>query len=88
VTILYSYAQLKCYDTTQGGMAVREFADYSTVSSYALAAMQWAVNAGMVKGTDNKLMPKANATRAQVATMLYHFFSENKAASTPRASSQ
>jgi fermentation-respiration switch protein FrsA (DUF1100 family) len=82
VTILYSYAQLKCYDTTQGGMAVREFADYSTVSSYALAAMQWAVNAGMVKGTNNKLMPKANATRAQVATMLYHFFSENKAAYT------
>ena len=30
--------------TLQGGMAAREFADFESVSSYALEAMDWAVN--------------------------------------------
>lgn len=34
-TILYRYAQFKGYDTTQGGMAVREFSDYENISDYA-----------------------------------------------------
>ncbi|WP_418417544.1 S-layer homology domain-containing protein, partial [Anaerotignum lactatifermentans] len=45
-TILYRYAQFKGYDTTQGGMAVREFSDYENISDYARPAMAWAVNAG------------------------------------------
>jgi hypothetical protein len=72
-TILYAYAAAKGYDTTQGGMAVREFSDYGSISNYALTAMQWAVNAGILQGTNGKLMPGSNATRAQVAAMLTSF---------------
>jgi len=71
--MLYRYAQLKGYDTTQGGMAVREFADYSSISAYALAPMTWAVNAGLLQGSGNKLMPKNNTTRAQSAAILMRF---------------
>ena len=71
--MLYRYAQLKGYDTTQGGMAVREFADYSSISAYALAPMTWAVNAGLLQGSSNMLTPKNNTTRAQSATILMRF---------------
>lgn len=72
-TILYAYAAAKGYDTTQGGMAVREFSDYGSISNYALTAMQWAVNAGILQGANGKLLPGSNATRAQVAAMLTSF---------------
>lgn len=73
-TILYRYAQFKGYDTTQGGMAMREFSDYETISDYARPAMAWAVNAGIMGGMDDgTLMPQGKATRAEVATMLMNF---------------
>ncbi len=71
--LLYRYAQYKGCDTTQGGMAVREFTDYHSISGYALPALGWAVNAGLVKGNDNQLLPSGSATRAQVATILQRF---------------
>lgn len=73
-TILYRYAQFKGYDTTQGGMAVREFSDYENISDYARPAMAWAVNAGVMGGMDDgTLMPQGKATRAEAATMLMNF---------------
>lgn len=72
-TILYRYAQYKGYETTQGGMAIREFTDYDSVSEYALPALGWSVNAGLMQGSDNNLMPSGSATRAQVATVLQRF---------------
>ena len=72
--ILYRYAQFKGYDTTQGGMAVREFSDYENISDYARPAMAWAVNAGIMGGMDDgTLMPQGKATRAEAATMLMQF---------------
>ena len=73
-TILYRYAQFKGYDTTQGGMAVREFSDYENISDYARPAMAWAVNAGIMGGMDDgTLMPQGKAARAEAATMLMNF---------------
>ena len=73
-TILYRYAQFKGYDTTQGGMAVREFSDYENISDYARPAMAWAVNAGIMGGMDDgTLMPQGKATRAEAATILMNF---------------
>ena len=73
-TILYRYAQFKGYDTTQGGMAVREFSDYENISGYARPAMAWAVNAGIMGGMDDgTLIPQGKATRAEAATMLMNF---------------
>lgn len=74
--IFYRYAQYKGYDTTQGGMAIREFDDYESISDYAMGAMAWAVNTGLVKGDSNLLYPKGTATRAELAAML-HRFAEN-----------
>lgn len=71
--ILYRYAQYKGYDTTQGGMAIREFADYDGIPAYAMEALGWTVNTGLMQGSGGKLMPKGNATRAQVAAILQRF---------------
>lgn len=71
--IFYRYAQYKGYDTTQGGMAIREFNDYESISDYAMSAMAWAVNTGLVKGDSNLLYPNGTATRAEIAAMLHRF---------------
>ena len=73
-TMLYSYAKLKGLDTTQGGMAVREFNDYDSISAWANQSMAWAVNAGILSGRgNNTLAPTAGATRAEMAVMLQQF---------------
>ena len=71
--IFYRYAQYKGYDTTQGGMAIREFGDYESISDYAMGAMAWAVNTGLVKGDSNLLYPNGTATRAEIAALLHRF---------------
>ncbi|MGE4214159.1 MAG: S-layer homology domain-containing protein [Anaerotignaceae bacterium] len=76
-SILYRYSKVKGYDTTQGGMAVKEFSDYSQLSSWAGESTSWAVNAGLISGTGNsQLDPKGSATRAQVASILMRYCEE------------
>ena len=74
--MLYRFAKAQGMDTTQGGMEVREFDDFEQVSAYAGEAMAWAVNAGILKGADNQLMPKAPCTRAQIVTMLHRLLAD------------
>ena len=72
--ILYRYAQAKGYDTTKGGMAVREFSDSASISDWAQEAMAWAVNAQVLSGKGNGVLdPQGTATRAEVAQMLMNF---------------
>ena len=71
VAMLYRYARAQGMDTTQGGMAVREFDDFAAVPAYALEAAGWAVNAGILRGAGNRLMPNDPCTRAQIVTFLY-----------------
>lgn len=59
-------------------MAIREFADYSSLSTYAQSVLGWEVNAGLVQGKNNQVMPFGSATRVQVATIL-QCFSQNVA---------
>ena len=54
------------------------FADASSVSSYAVNAMQWAVANGIVNGSNGKLNPQNNANRAQVAALLMRFCEMSK----------
>ena len=69
--ILYRYAKYKGIDTTQGGMAAREYDDFESVSSYAAEAVDWAVNAQLISGVNTTtLAPKGNATRAQTSAIL------------------
>lgn len=76
VTMLYRFAKAQGMDTTQGGMAIREFDDFDAVPAYALEAMDRAVNAGVLKGDNNRLLPQDNCTRAQIVTMLYRALGE------------
>ena len=54
------------------------FSDASTVNSYAVNAMQWAVANGIVNGSNGKLNPQNNATRAEVAAILMRFCEMSK----------
>ena len=77
--IMYRYAGVKGYDVTQGGMAVREFEDYETISSWAREAMQWAVNTKLISGkTATTVNPLDAATRAESATIIMRFIEANK----------
>ena len=49
------------------------FDDAFDVSGYAVPAMQWACGAGVMQGANGKLLPTAEATRAQMAAMLHRF---------------
>ena len=50
------------------------FADFGKVSSWSEDALSWANAVGLIKGRDgNQLVPGANATRAEVATILQRF---------------
>ena len=49
------------------------FDDAFDVSGYAVPAMQWACGAGVMQGANGKLLPTAEATRAQTAAMLHRF---------------
>lgn len=72
--MLYRYAQNMGMDTTQGGMKIREFSDYESISGYSAEAMAWCVNLGLISGMgDNTLNPQGNASRAQVAAILMRF---------------
>ena len=71
VAMLFRFAKQQGFDTTQGGMAIREYDDYDSLSEYAREAMAWAVNAGVLKGSGNRLLPDASCTRAQLVTLLY-----------------
>ena len=52
------------------------FVDTDQVSSYAHAAMQWAVAKGVIKGDGNRLNAKGDATRAEIATMLMRYLTK------------
>ena len=50
-------------------------------SAYAKAPLSWAVAEKLVNGSEGRLLPTGNATRAQVAAIL-HRFVENVAKPT------
>ena len=70
--ILYRYAQYKQYGTSASA-SLNAFSDAAAVSTYAKAPLSWAVAEKLVNGTDGKLLPRASATRAQVAAILHRF---------------
>ena len=73
VTMMYRYAGSPKAD---GKLDI--FTDVASVSSYAANAMQWAVANGIVNGSNGKLNPQNNATRAEVAAILMRFCEMSK----------
>ncbi len=73
VTMLYRYA-----GSPAANGSLNSFSDAASVNSYAVNAMQWAVANGIVNGSNGKLNPQNNATRAQVAAILMRFCEMSK----------
>lgn len=71
--ILYRYAQYKNYDVS-GSADLSAFTDAASISDYAVSALQWAVDAGLINGKGNGILdPKGSATRAEVSAILSRF---------------
>lgn len=71
-SILFRYCGKLGLDTS-GRASLAGFPDNGTASDWAVESLQWAVNEGLLAGSDGKLLPGGNATRAQVATILARF---------------
>lgn len=71
-TILWRFAGEK-----DGAALPETFVDRASVSAWAQAAMNWAVAAGVINGTDgSRLDPQGTATRAQAAAMLCRYLAK------------
>ena len=73
VTMMYRYA-----GSPKADGKLDSFSDAASVSTYAADAMQWAVANGIVNGSNGKLNPQNNATRAEVAAILMRFCEMSK----------
>jgi len=51
--------------------ALDRFSDRNTVSPWAVDAMRWAANIGIIQGDRGRLLPRNEATRAEAIAMLY-----------------
>lgn len=75
-SILYRYAQMSGINTAARA-DLSGFPDADKVSSWAKESMAWAVASGLISGSSEggvvKLLPRGNATRAQVASILQRF---------------
>ena len=70
--ILYRYCAAKDIAAAADG-DLTAFPDGDQVSAWAKEAVQWTVAEEIIGGSDGSLLPRGNATRAQVATMLMRF---------------
>lgn len=70
--ILYGYALKFGKDISSDPGALDAFPDAGDVSSWAVAPMEWAVSHGVINGSNGKLNPKRDATRAEVAQFFYN----------------
>ena len=79
--ILYRYAQHMGYDVSIGeDTNILSYTDAPDVSGYAVAALQWACGAGIIRGTGDgsTLTPQGGATRAQAAVILTRFCAQSQ----------
>lgn len=74
VTMLYRYARNKGYDSSARAL-LSGFPDASSVSGYAVEAMQWAVENRIIEGrsTTKELDPRGSATRVECAAIISRF---------------
>ena len=72
VAILYKYAEMKEYDLSATA-DLSKYPDQAKISKWAVTAMKWGVDHGVVSGTNSGIEPQGNATRAQIAVILRGF---------------
>ncbi|MGM9554603.1 MAG: S-layer homology domain-containing protein, partial [Faecousia sp.] len=69
VTMLWRYAGSPKVE----GDFLKGFPDANQISDYAKEAFNWAISMQIIQGSDGKLLPKDNATRAQFAKIISVF---------------
>lgn len=63
---------------TESDYNLSQFSDADEVSVFAVDAIKYALESGLIKGkTENTINPKETTTRAEVATILYRFLLKN-----------
>ena len=73
VVMLYRYARENGKDMSAAAQ-LGGFMDAGKISDYALPAVSWAVEAGLLNGNENKeLNPLALISRAEAAVLLYNY---------------
>ncbi|SDZ11977.1 S-layer homology domain-containing protein [Proteiniborus ethanoligenes] len=73
VTILYRYASFKGYDVSSP-IELSEYVDMVSISEYAVPAMRWAVQNGLIRGVGGStLAPLKSTSRAEMAMILQRF---------------
>lgn len=80
-TIMFRYAtNYKGYDVSVGeDTNILSYDDFSSVSEYAIEALQYTVGSGLITGkTESTLNPKDEATRAEAATIITRFIKGNE----------
>ena len=73
VTMLFRYAVKNGMNAVTLAENLSRFTDASDVSAWAVSAMQWAVGQGLIQGSNGKLRPQSNASRAEAAMILMRF---------------
>lgn len=68
IAILWRYA-----GSPQPAGGLSAFSDGAQTSAYAQTAMAWAVETGLIGGSNGRLLPASGATRAQTALILQRF---------------
>ncbi len=79
VTMLYRYAKF-CGLNVTGKADASAFEDGSTVASWALESVEWALDAGLINGRNDGgkilLAPMGNTQRSEMATILSRFITK------------
>jgi len=73
--ILMNYARYKGLDISPKS-DISSYEDSDDISDWAKEAMEWANAIGLIQGSGSALNPKDNATRAEVATILYRMLNK------------
>ena len=75
--ILWKYSQYKGkYKNVTADYS--KFSDSKNISDFAKKGMNWAVGAGVITGSNGKLIPQGTATRAEAVSMIYKYCTKVK----------
>ena len=71
--ILYNYADWAGYGVS-GGVSLGSYLDAGDASAWAVEALEWALDAGLISGRGEDLLaPAGTATRAEIAQIMMNF---------------
>jgi len=72
-TILYRYAKYNKVSVANDN-SLTHFADFKTISRYAVDALTWANATNLIKGfSEDLIVPKNYTSRAQCAEMIWRY---------------